>query len=266
MTAADFYFYTLLNKSSLNFENKGKWKRPDSCVSKEVFYNLAANLQLILSQQASKQTQNVPQSFPAKKFTLIKKETKNHFWSRHLENTLIESQQQCSLTIAYDNLKYTEVYKSARKPFTVSYIFREATKSYIRGTWVWTLNSAIYLNQEKSVSSIVIMASSVVIMESKRIAWCGQPRGPQLPFSQWRNSVVMLLIVGFTSLTFFVFTKHLSKVIQFIQRSKYFAYFWMVELTSANKANWTAWLKSRYQINYGTFWLTHICEECRLRK
>ena len=121
--------------------------------------------------------------------------------------------------------------------------FREATKSYIRGTWVWTLNSAIYLNQEKSVSSVVIMASSVVIMESKRIAWCSQPRGPQLPFSQWRNSVVMLLIVGFTSLTFFVFTKHLSKVIQFIQRSKFFAYFWMVELTSANKANWTAWLK-----------------------
>ena len=78
MTAADFYFYTLLNKSSLNFENKGKWKRPDSCVSKEVFYNLAANLQLILSQQARKQTQNVQQPFPAKKFTLIKKETKNH--------------------------------------------------------------------------------------------------------------------------------------------------------------------------------------------
>ena len=115
MTAADFYFYTLLNKSSLNFENKGKWKRPDSCVSKEVFYNLAANLQLILSQQARKQTQNVPQLFPAMEFTLIKKETRNHFWSRHLENTLIESQQQCSLTIAYDNLKYTEVYKSDAK-------------------------------------------------------------------------------------------------------------------------------------------------------
>ena len=144
--------------------------------------------------------------------------------------------------------------------------FREATKSYIRGTWVSTLNSAIYLNQEKSVSSVVIMASSVVIMESKRIAWCSQPRGPQLLFSQWRNSFVMLLIVGFTSLTFFVFAKHLSKVIQFMQRSKYFAYFWMMELTSANKANWTAWLKSRYQINYSTFWLTHFCEECRLRK
>ena len=112
-----------------------------------------------------------------------------------------------------------------RKPFRVSYIFREATKSNIRSTWVWTLNSAIYLNQEKSVSSVVIMASSVVIMESKRIAWCSQPRGPQLPFSQWRNSFVMLLIVGFTSLTFFVFAKHLSKVIQFMQRSKYLRIF-----------------------------------------
>ena len=40
----------------------------------------------------------------------------------------------------------------------------------------------------------------------------------------------------------------------------------LIELTSANKANWTTWLKSRYQINYGTFWLTHFCEECRLRK
>ena len=112
MTAADFYFYTLLNKSSLNFENKGKWKRPDSCVSKEVFYNLATTLQLILSQQARKQTQNVPQLFPTMKFTLIKKETKNHFWSRRFKNTLIDSQQQCSLTVARDNLKYTEVYKS----------------------------------------------------------------------------------------------------------------------------------------------------------
>ena len=79
MTAVDFYFYTLLNKSSLNFENKGKWKRPDSCVSKEVFYNLAANLQLILSQQARKQTQNVPQLFPAMKFTLIKRREEKSF-------------------------------------------------------------------------------------------------------------------------------------------------------------------------------------------
>ena len=131
ITAADFYFYTLLNKSSLKFENKGKWKRPDSCVSKEVFYNLAANLQLILSQQARKQTQNVPQPFPAMKFTLIKKETKNHFWSRHLENTLIESQQQCSLTIAYDNLKYTEVYKSDAKTLHGVIIFRIVDGNYI---------------------------------------------------------------------------------------------------------------------------------------
>ena len=47
ITAADFYFYTLLNKSSLNFENKGKWKRPGSCVSKEVLYSLSANLQYL---------------------------------------------------------------------------------------------------------------------------------------------------------------------------------------------------------------------------
>ena len=156
ITAADFYFYTLLNKSSLNFENKGKWKRPDSCVSKEVFYSLAANLQLILSQQARKQTQNVPQPFPAMKFTLIKKETKNHFWSRHLENTLIESQQQCSLTIAYDNLKYTEVYKSDAKTLHGVKILREATKSYIRDTWVFTKKERFIWSQKfQSVALLV---------------------------------------------------------------------------------------------------------------
>ena len=128
MTAADFYFYTLLNKSSLNFENKGKRKRPDSLVPKEVFYSLAANLQLILSQQARKQTQNVPQLFPAMKFTLIKKETKNHFWSRHFKNTLIDSQQQCSLTVARDNLKYTEVYKSDVKTLHGVIYFSESNK------------------------------------------------------------------------------------------------------------------------------------------
>ena len=123
---ADVPFY----ERSLNFENKAKWKRPDGFVSKEVFYSLAANLQLILSQQAHKRTQNVPQPFLALKFTLTKKETKNLFWSRHLENTLIESQQQCSLTIACDNLKYTEVYKSDAKTPHGVIIFREETKTF----------------------------------------------------------------------------------------------------------------------------------------
>ena len=52
---------------------------PDSCVSKEVSYSLSANLQVIISLQARKRTQNVRQPFPAMKLTLIKKETKNHF-------------------------------------------------------------------------------------------------------------------------------------------------------------------------------------------
>ena len=131
ITAADFYFYTLLNKSSLKFENKGKWNMPDSCVSKEVSYSLSANLQVIISLQARKRTQNVRQPFPVMKLTLIKKETKNHFWLRHLENTLIESQQQCSLTIAYDNLKYTEVYKSDAKTLHGVIIFRIVDGNYI---------------------------------------------------------------------------------------------------------------------------------------
>ena len=86
---------------------------------------------VFISLQARKRTQNIPQPFPAMKFTLIKKETKNIFWSRHLENTLIESQQQCSLTIAGDNLKYTEVYKSDAKNLHGVKIL---TKSYIRDT------------------------------------------------------------------------------------------------------------------------------------
>ena len=109
---------------------------PDSCVSKEVSYSLSTNLQVILSQQARKRTQNVLQPFPAMKLILTKKETKNNFWSRHLENTLIESQKQCSLKRAYDNLKYTEVYKSDAKTFHSGIIFREATKSHKRDTWV----------------------------------------------------------------------------------------------------------------------------------
>ena len=56
---------------------------PNSCVSKEVSYSFSANLQVIVSQQARKRTQNVLQPFPAMKLILTKKETKNHFWSRH---------------------------------------------------------------------------------------------------------------------------------------------------------------------------------------
>ena len=52
---------------------------PDSCVSKEVSYSLSANLQVIVSQQARKRTQNVLQPFPAMKLILTTKETKNHF-------------------------------------------------------------------------------------------------------------------------------------------------------------------------------------------
>ena len=115
ITAADFYFYTLLNKSSLNFENKGKWKRPDSCVSKEVLYSLSANLQYLYHYKRV----NEPKMFrnPSQPWNSLwsRKRQKIFFWSRHLENTLIESQQQCSLTIACDNLKYTEVYKSDAK-------------------------------------------------------------------------------------------------------------------------------------------------------
>ena len=51
----------------------------DSCVSKEVSYSLSTNLQVILSQQARKRTQNVLQPFPAMKLILTKKETKNLF-------------------------------------------------------------------------------------------------------------------------------------------------------------------------------------------
>ena len=134
----------------------------DSCVSKEVSYSLSANLQVIISLQARKRTQNVRQPFPAMKLTLIKKETKNNFWSQHLENTLIESQQQCSLTIAYDNLKYTEVYKSDAKTLHGVIIFREATKSYIRDTCVCTKKRAIYLISEISVSSVVSIVSLIV--------------------------------------------------------------------------------------------------------
>ena len=57
---------------------------PDSCVSKEVSYSLSTNLQVILSQQARKRTQNVLQPFPAMKLILTKKETKNLFWARLL--------------------------------------------------------------------------------------------------------------------------------------------------------------------------------------
>ena len=57
---------------------------PDSCFSKEVSYSLSTNLQVILSQQARKRTQNVLQSFPAMKLILTKKETKNIFWARLL--------------------------------------------------------------------------------------------------------------------------------------------------------------------------------------
>ena len=52
---------------------------PDSCFSKEVSYSLSTNLQVILSQQARKRTQNVLQPFPAMKLILTKKETKNLF-------------------------------------------------------------------------------------------------------------------------------------------------------------------------------------------
>ena len=40
---------------------------PDSCFSKEVSYSLSANLQVIVSQEARKRTQNVLQPFAAEK-------------------------------------------------------------------------------------------------------------------------------------------------------------------------------------------------------
>ena len=65
----------------------------------------------------------------------------NWLWSRksrkiisdrhNHENTLIASQQQCSLTIAYDNLKYTEVYKSDAKTLHGVIIFRIVDGNYI---------------------------------------------------------------------------------------------------------------------------------------
>ena len=85
-----------------------------------------------------------------------------------------------------------------------------------------------------------LLKSRSKMQESKRITWCSQPRGPQLPFSQRPYSHVMLFLLGFTSLISFAFAKYLSKVTLslFKQQSKYFAHFWMIETSSGNKANW----------------------------
>ena len=54
---------------------------PDSCVSKEVSYSLSTNLQVILSQQARKRTQNVLQPFPGHEIDFDQERDEKYFLS-----------------------------------------------------------------------------------------------------------------------------------------------------------------------------------------